>query len=114
MNSEQHAAMIGGTADIDPVVGGFFTIWDGTVTGRTLQLDDSIHRITQFWRYDYQDWPEDEPSRLMVTFGPITESECELQLEHTLIPKKYQKDIRRGWQQYYIDRMTVYFSTLSS
>lgn len=114
MDSAQHAAMTGGSADIDPVVGGYFTIWDGAVTGRTLQLDESIHRITQFWRYDYPDWPEDQPSRLMVTFGPLPNNQCEFQLEHSNIPNKYAKDIKQGWQEYYVEPMLRYFATGSS
>lgn len=111
MDSETHAAMINGSADIDPVVSGHFRIWDGDVIGETLVLDESIHRIVQHWRYNYDDWPEDAPSRLMVTFGAIGDSECELQLEQSDIPEKYAADIKKGWEDYYFKPMQAYFST---
>jgi activator of HSP90 ATPase len=110
MDSKQHGAMINGTANLDPVVSGHFSIWDGAAKGQTLQLDETIHRITQLWRYNYEDWPEDEPSRLMLTFGHVNEKECELQLEQTDIPKKYAKDIKKGWEEFYFKPMKTYFA----
>jgi activator of HSP90 ATPase len=113
MDSETHAAMIEGTADIDPVVSGHFRIWNGEVQGENLVLDEDIHRVVQHWRYNYDDWPEDQPSRLMVTFGAVNDKETEMQLEQTDIPEKYAGDIKKGWEEYYFKPMQRYFSVNS-
>ena len=49
MSSEEHSEMTGGAAEINPVVGGKFTAWDGYIWGTTLELE-SPRRIAQSWR----------------------------------------------------------------
>jgi activator of HSP90 ATPase len=112
MDSKSHAAMINGKADIDPVVSGNFRIWDGEVVGETLMLDENIHRIVQHWRYNYDDWPANKPSRLMVTFGAVSDKETEMQLEQFEVPEKYAADIKKGWEEFYFKPMQTYFSVL--
>lgn len=110
LNSEIHGAMINGSADIDPIVSGYFKIWDGAISGQTQQLDEDNMRITQSWRYNYDDWPEDKPSKLVIKFAPIDDNNTEMQLEHIGVPKKYAKDIEEGWKEHYLKPMKAYFS----
>lgn len=42
----EHAAFVGAGASIAPGVGGAYDIWDGYITGRTLELDPP-RRIVQ-------------------------------------------------------------------
>jgi activator of HSP90 ATPase len=110
MDSQMHGEMINGAADIDPVVSGHFRIWDGEVIGETLMLDEDIHRIVQHWRYNYDDWPADKPSRLMVTFGAISDTQSEMQLEQFEVPEKYAEDIKKNWEEKYFKPMQRYFT----
>jgi len=64
LSSEGHSKMTGGSAQIDPVVGGDFVAWDGYITGTTLELDRP-RRIVQTWRTtNFTD--EDEDSTIEV------------------------------------------------
>ncbi|HVJ92863.1 MAG TPA: SRPBCC domain-containing protein, partial [Labilithrix sp.] len=49
LNPEQHSAMTGGVAKIDPQVGGKFTAWNGYITGKLVTLDLG-RRIVMSWR----------------------------------------------------------------
>ncbi|MBI5566248.1 MAG: SRPBCC domain-containing protein, partial [Chloroflexi bacterium] len=57
LSSDEHAAMTGasargsagGSADIEPHVGGTHSAWDGYITGITLELEPD-RRIVQTWR----------------------------------------------------------------
>src|SRR5437764_8302578 len=50
LDSRGHAAMVGGKpARISAEPGGVFTVWDGYITGRNLELDPG-RRIVQSWR----------------------------------------------------------------
>ena len=76
MDSKRHGEMIGGSAKIDPKIGGSFNIWDGAVKGKTLELDPRKHRIVQEWHYDYDDWSKDVPSKIIVEFVPYKTAEA--------------------------------------
>ncbi len=49
LNSAGHAELIGGQAEVEPGVGGAFSIWDGYITGKTLEVVPG-RRIAQAWR----------------------------------------------------------------
>lgn len=108
MDSKKHGEMIGGSAEIDPKVEGLFEIWDGAVKGKTLELDPKKHRIVQEWRYEYDDWPENEPSKIIVEFVPYKNG-TKLRFWHSGIPEKYADDIAQGWRDYYWKPMQKYF-----
>ncbi len=109
LDSKLHGEMIGGSAKIDKKIGGAFNIWDGAVTGKTLELDPEKHRIVQEWRYDYDDWPENEPSVITVEFVPDKKG-CKLNFSQSRIPEKYASDIAQGWKDYYWKPMQEYLS----
>ena len=109
MDSKTHGAMIGGNAKIAAKVGGKFSIWDGAVTGDTLELDPKKHKIVQSWRYDYDDWPETEPSKITIEFVPYRKDQCKLRFWQSGIPEKYADEIAKGWQDYYWKPMREYF-----
>lgn len=108
MDSRRHGEMIKGNAKIDPKVGGKFDIWDGSVVGKTLELEPKKHRIVQEWRYDYDDWPNDAPSKITIEFVPHKNG-CKLRFWQSKIPEKYAKDIAQGWKDYYWKPMQEYF-----
>ena len=108
MDSKKHGEMIDGSAKIDPKVGGAFSIWDGAVKGKTIELDPKKHRIIQEWRYEYEDWPQDQPSKIIIEFVPH-ENGCKLRFWQSKVPEKYASDIAQGWKDYYWKSMQEYF-----
>lgn len=108
MDSEKHGKMIGGDAKIDPKAGGLFSIWGGKIVGKTIELDSEKHRIVQQWRYNYPDWPENEPSKITIEFVPNKKG-CKLNFSQSKIPEKYAEDIAQGWKDYYWKPMQEYF-----
>ena len=109
LDSKQHGEMIDGNAKIEPIVGGNFSIWDASITGITTKIDKTKLLIEQDWRYDYDDWPKAEPSKLTLQFLPITGG-TKMVLKQTNIPNKYKEDIADGWNAYYYKPMSLYFN----
>ncbi len=104
--------MISAPARIDPAVEGAFKIWDGTITGETLELQPDRYRIIQSWRYNYNDWPEDKPSRLTLDFLPVKDNEhqCKLRLFQSGVPEEHATAVAAGWKEHYWKPMQAYFS----
>lgn len=113
LDSQQHGAMVGGAAEIEPHEGGRFSIWDGAASGRTLKIDRGNLTITQHWRYAYDDWPEDQPSTITLKFEPVDSQACVLRFSQSGVPSKYFGDVVDGWQQYYWRPMRRYFQKLA-
>lgn len=109
LDSRKHGEMIKGDAKIEPKVGGEFSIWEGSITGKTVELDPDKNRIVQSWRYDYADWPKDHLSKITIEFVPYKNNQCKLVFEQTDIPAKYADEIAQGWQDYYWEPMKEYF-----
>lgn len=109
MDSKKHGEMIDGKAKIDAKEDGEFSIWDGSITGKTLKLDSKKHRIVQLWRYEYDDWPKDYFSKVGIEFVPYKNGQCKVRFWHTGIPSKYADEISQGWKEYYWEPMEKYF-----
>lgn len=106
LDSNEHSGMTGGRATVDPMVGGQFTAWDGTIRGTTVELEPG-RRIVQRWRSN--EFPADSPdSRLEVLLEP-TESGTRVTLLHSDIPEGQGPRLEEGWQRYYLDPMSNYF-----
>lgn len=112
LDSRKHGEMIKGDAKIEPKVSGEFSIWEGSITGKTLELDPHNNRIVQAWRYDYDDWPKDHLSKITIEFTPYKNNQCKVLFEHIGIPIKYVDEIAQGWQDYYWEPMEEYFQNL--
>lgn len=109
LSSKKHGEMVGGDAKIEAKVGGKFSIWDGEITGKTLELDPEKHIIVQSWRYNYSDWPEDQPSKITLEFAKHNENQCKLLFSQSGIPEKYADEVADGWKEYYWEPMKEYF-----
>lgn len=109
MDSEKHGEMIQGNAKIEAKVGGTFSIWDGSITGKTLELDPKNFRIVQSWRYDYEDWPKDHFSKITIKFTSYKSGLCKILFSHNGIPEMYAEEITQGWEEYYWKPMKDYF-----
>ena len=107
LSSEEHEAMTGGAAQIDPRPGGAFTAWDGYIEGVTLLLEPG-RRIVQRWRTSEFD-PDDADSQIEVLLEPSDEG-TSLTLHHTQIPDG-QSGYEQGWVDSYFDPMREYFGS---
>jgi uncharacterized protein YndB with AHSA1/START domain len=108
LDSAEHAAFIGNErAEISPGVGGPFRIWDGYISGHTLELDPP-RRIVQSWRTD--EFPEGSAdSRLEILLEPAG-SGARLTLVHSEIPDGQGSRYEEGWKENYFAPMQAYFA----
>jgi uncharacterized protein YndB with AHSA1/START domain len=108
LDSEQHAAMTGSPANIDPKVGGKFETWDGYISGTTLELEPG-RRIVQAWRTT--EFSAQEPdSHVEITLVGM-ENGTRLAIQHTRLPADGMQ-YKQGWEDFYITPMKGYFAPL--
>lgn len=107
MSAEQHTEMTGGTAEVDPVVGGIFTAWDGFIWGTTLELD-APRRIVQTWRTSAFS-ASDPDSRIEVSMTAEPGGTL-LRIRHSEVPDDHHDYEDGGWQENYFKPMQEYFA----
>ena len=93
------------SAKIDSVVGGTFSLFDGHITGRILELVPD-QRIVEAWRV--VDWPAGVYSIARFDISPEG-SGTRVIFEHIGFPEGLKEHLSIGWQQHYWDAMTKYF-----
>lgn len=107
LDSDIHAEFVGSSADINPIVGGKFNIWEGYITGTTIELVPG-KKIVQKWRTtEFPDGSAD--SLLELTFTGKGASTV-LTLVHSNIPDGQGESYKQGWIEYYFQPMLDYFS----
>ena len=92
------------SASIDPVVGGVFSLFDGHINGRILELVPN-QRIVEAWRVI--DWPAGVYSIARFEFRPQG-SETLVIFDHVGFPEGLKQHLSDGWQQHYWDALTKY------
>jgi activator of HSP90 ATPase len=93
------------SATIDPKVGGAFSLFDGHIIGRILELVPD-RRIVEAWRV--VDWPAGKYSIAqfeLTSSGPGTH----LVFDHIGFPEGLKEHLATGWQQHYWDALNKYF-----
>ncbi|MFS8131416.1 MAG: SRPBCC family protein [Candidatus Dojkabacteria bacterium] len=108
MDAEVHSKFTGASAVIDPKVGGEFKVWDGSLHGKTLELQDD-KKIVQEWRSDEDNWPEGVFSTLTLEFNNKFDGTTEIVLTQTGVPEAVAKDVEQGWEDYYWKPLKEYF-----
>jgi uncharacterized protein YndB with AHSA1/START domain len=106
LNSEEHAAMTGGAANVNAEVGGSFEAWDGYIQGVNLELE-ADRRILQSWRTT--EFAEDDPNSFIEVLLERVEGGTQLTLRHTNLPD-HGLQYRQGWVESYFEPMQAYFS----
>lgn len=89
----------GDKADIQAHPGGEFSLWDGSIVGKFLDLEPA-GKIVQHWYFGEQ--PEESIVTIKLHPHDIGTS---VELRHTNIPDEEFNDIVEGWS-------TVYFGSL--
>lgn len=106
VTASEHAEFTGAPATIEPTEGGDFEVWDGYITGTTLELQPP-RLIIQAWRTT--EFPEDAPdSRLEVSLEAVPEG-TRVTIRHSEIPEGQGEAYRQGWGEHYLDPLQEYF-----
>ncbi len=92
------------SAIIDSAPGGTFTVFDGHIFGRILELVPG-QRIVEAWRV--VDWPAGIYSIAKFEFKRKG-SGAQLIFDHVGFPEGLKKHLSIGWQQHYWDALTKY------
>lgn len=106
MDESIHAEMLGTTAEIDHHIGGNFSIWEGYITGTTVDMFPFEH-IIQNWRTT--DFPQGAEDSVLEIFFREKNGGTELEIKHSNIPDGQGKDYESGWEQHYFAPMRAYF-----
>jgi len=93
------------SAIIDPNVGGSFSLFDGHIIGRMLELVPN-QRIVEAWRV--VDWPAGYYSIAKFEFK-AQGAGTHLVFEHIGFPEGLKQHLSEGWQQHYWDALKKYF-----
>jgi activator of HSP90 ATPase len=98
LSSKDFTAFSGAPADIDPKVGGAFSMFGGLVVGRNIELVPN-QRIVQAWRLA-QEFPEGTYSLVKFELKP-KDSGTRIILDHTGFPKGHFDHLDIGWHSHY-------------
>ena len=98
LSSEHFAAFSGAAAQIDPKVGGAFSMFGGQVVGRNVELVPN-QRIVQAWRLA-QEFPEGTYSLVKIELK-LKDSGTRLILDHTGFPQGHFDHLDTGWYSHY-------------
>ena len=107
LDSDEHTAMTGSSAQIEPTVGGHFTAWEGYIYGVTLELLPS-RLIVQAWRTT--EFPDEAPDSRLEVWLEEDDRGVQIRLVHSEIPDGQGEDYRQGWDEYYFAPMQEYYS----
>lgn len=105
MDEKEHEAFTGSAAHIENKVGGKFSIWDGYASGVTKELVQG-KKIVQTWRA--ADWSENHYSTITLEFRAHRKG-CQLTLTQENVPADQEKEITKGWHDYYWKPLQKYF-----
>jgi activator of HSP90 ATPase len=106
MDEKKHAEFTGGAAKISRKVGGKFSISDGEIEGKNLELVPD-QKIVQTWRYS--DWPAGHYSTVTFALVPTAQG-TRLTFTQTDIPDDKYEDIKQGWIDYYWTPLKALFA----
>ena len=106
IDSDQHSAFTGDTAQIDPVVGGLHSSFAGYASGTIMSLEP-FRRIVQTWRST--DFPQASADSLLEITLEETVGGTLVTLLHSEIPTGQSDRCRDGWLRFYLEPLKRYF-----
>lgn len=107
LDSKQFAAFSGASAAIDPAPGGAFSMFDGQITGRNVELVPD-QRIVQAWRPG--SWPPGIYSIVKFDLTP-RDSGTRVILDHTGFPEGKFAGLNSGWYEHYWEPLKKFFAS---
>jgi len=98
LSSADFSTFSGAPAEIDPKVGGAFSMFGGLVVGRNVELVPN-QRIVQAWRLA-KEFPEGTYSLVKIELK-ARDSGTKLVLDHTGFPEGHFDHLDAGWYSHY-------------
>ncbi len=93
----------GDKADIQAFPGGEFSLWEGSIIGKFLDLEPSV-KIVQQWYFGDQK----EDSVVTIKLHPHDQG-TSVELRHTNIPDEDYNDIVEGWNEVYFASLREFY-----
>ncbi|MGM1429432.1 SRPBCC domain-containing protein [Sphingobacterium lactis] len=93
----------GDLVEIDPVAGGEFSLWDGAITGKFLEMEPNS-KIVQQWYFG-----EQEVDSIVTMKLHEHKKGTSLEIKHTNIPDEAYDDIVEGWNDTYIASLVEFY-----
>jgi uncharacterized protein YndB with AHSA1/START domain len=93
----------GDTVEIDPTEGGEFSLWDGAITGKFLELHPH-NKIVQQWYFGEQE----EPSIVTIKLHEHKKG-TSFEVNHSNIPDEDYEDIVEGWESEYVGSLIEFY-----
>jgi activator of HSP90 ATPase len=97
MDQQKHSEFTGAPAKISSEIGGEFSIMDGGLSGKTLDLI-ADKKIVQAWRA--ADWPEGHYSTAIFLMEE-SDGQTKLSFVQAGVPSDMFDSINDGWRTYY-------------
>jgi uncharacterized protein YndB with AHSA1/START domain len=109
LDSSAHTAFTGASAKIDPSIGGKFSVLNGSVSGRTVELLPG-RRIVQTWRA--KEFPSgSRDSRLEIQFESA-DGATRVTILHSALPPGQGEQLKQTWIMRYFQPLRAYFARL--
>eukprot|EP01120_Amphizonella_sp_Union-15-10_P008490 TRINITY_DN3062_c0_g1_i1.p1 TRINITY_DN3062_c0_g1~~TRINITY_DN3062_c0_g1_i1.p1 ORF type:complete len:336 (-),score=74.95 TRINITY_DN3062_c0_g1_i1:7-1014(-) len=105
MDSGRMSGATQAPAHVVPQVNGDFSLFAGSVTGKTVELTPG-EKIVQKWRFS--SWPQDHFSTVTFSFKPDSQG-TELLLEQVGIPSSDYDRTLNGWESHFWQRIRAAF-----
>lgn len=95
----------GGNAQIDPKVDGSFSLWDGAIVGKFLELDPENYTIVQEWYFGEQE----EKSIVSIKLHEHKKG-TSMEVRQSNIPLEDFDNITSGWTEEYAGGLIDFYS----
>ncbi len=92
-------------AEMKDEAGFEFSLWEGDITGRNLEIEP-FHKIVQQWYFG-----EQEEASMVTILLEEKNNNTLVSLEHTNIPDEIFTNISRGWNETYFAALRDYFKS---
>lgn len=94
----------GDIAEINPIPGGEFSLWDGSITGKFIELTP-FNKIIQQWYFG------DQKDDSIVTFKFHDHKKgTSLEITQTNIPEEAFEDLVDGWNNEYVGSLIDFYT----
>ncbi|HUW89697.1 MAG TPA: SRPBCC family protein [Candidatus Nanopelagicaceae bacterium] len=99
MDSKKHSKLTESKAKVSRVVGGSFSIFEGSLSGKNVELIQD-KKIVQTWRGDGENWPKGYYSTITLILEPVDQGTL-ITFTHVDIPEASYESVKEGWDTYY-------------
>ncbi len=99
LDSRRVSRLTGTKNTISRRVGGGFSMFDGEVEGKNLELEPA-KKIVQSWRHCQECWPEGHYSKVTISLKKV-DGKTRLSFTHSGVPDKCYETLKKGWHDWY-------------